>query len=289
MQRRAAAIYFAFFLVVGAAAYAYIGVAQTSQQPDFSLEGPTLSAEESTTIDGTEYTVTELGHAGGGGGGHGGGGGGELVATLEWTNDSVRKSATLENGSSTTLDGTDYTVHVANESDVSTFTLREELNVSAILQNDPAVENTTATYNDTEQVVYRENGTIRPLSEYLPEPGTREFSVGDSYQYEDTETTVAEVTPAGVTLEWTASESQSAELQEGANVTLASGQQYFAHFSDDEEHVSLVSVDQYGDYAHTEQARSYFQERLNGLWGIVIISGFAAFLVLSAAYLPNRG
>jgi len=56
MQRRAAAIYFVFFLVVGAAAYAYIGVAQSSQQPAFDVDGPTLAGNESTTIDGTEST-----------------------------------------------------------------------------------------------------------------------------------------------------------------------------------------------------------------------------------------
>lgn len=292
MQRRAAAIYFVFFLVVGAAAYAYIGVAQSSQQPAFNVDGPTLAGNESTTIDGTEYTAAEVGHeSSGGGGGHGGGGGeGALVATLEWTNDSARQTATLENESTVTYQDTSYTVLVANGSDVSSFTLREELNVSAILANDDAVENSVATRNDTEYVVYRENDSLHPLSEYLPEPDTRQFSTGDSYQYEGNETTVAEVTSSGVTLEWTGPVANSEELQEGTNVTLANGEQYFAHFPDgQDEAVMLVSVDQYESYQATVSQRDYLGERVNGLWGIVIISGSAAFLILSMAYMPHRG
>ena len=288
MQRRAAAIYFVFFLVVGAAAYAYIGVAQSSQQPGFNLDGTTLESNESTTIDGTEYTVAEVGHASGGGGGHGGGGGGALVATLEWTNESARQTATFENGSTVTYQGGSYTVVVPNASEPSSFTLREEQNVSAILANDSAVENSLATKNDTEYVVYRENNSLVPASEYLPAPDTQQFSTGDSFQYEGTQTTVAEVTSSEVTLEWTGPVDRSEELQEGTNVTLANGQQYFAHFPSDHA-VSLVPVDQYDDYQNTVSKREYFNERMNGLWGVVIVSGSAAFLVLSMAYLPHRG
>ena len=288
MQRRAAAIYFAFFLVVGAAAYAYIGVAQSTQQPQFSLDGATLEGNESTTIDGTQYAVAEVGHASGGGGGHGGGGGGELVATLEWVNQSARQTASLDNGSSTTYRGTSYTVVIGNGSDVSSFTLREEQNVTALLANDSAVENSLATRDGTDYVVFRSNDSIRPAAEYLPAPRTRQFSTGDTYPYQGNETTVVEVTPEAATLAWTGPQSRSAELQEGANVTLANGQRYFAHFPNDHA-VSLVPIGQYGDYAATLAERSYFDERINGLWGIVIVSGLAAFLVLSMAYMPSRG
>lgn len=288
MQRRAAAIYFAFFLVVGAAAYAYIGVAQQSHQPQYDLDGADLEANGSVTIDGTQYATTELGHASSGGGGHGGGGGGALVATIQWTNESAVQSATLDNGSSTTLDGTSYTVAVANGTNVSSFALHEEQNVTAILADDPDVKNSLATQNDTQYVVYRSNNSLAPAAEYLPAPETREFATGDTYPYEGNQTTVAEVTTDGVTLEWTAPSSRTAELQEGTNVTLANGQQYFAHFPN-EETLQIVPSDQYVDYEQTNAERTYFNERISGLWGIVIISGLAAFIVLSAAYMPTRG
>jgi len=93
-----------------------------------------------------------------------------------------------------------------------------------------------------------------------------------------------------VTLEWTGPVANSEELQEGTNVTLANGGQYFAHFPDgQDEVVSLVPSDQYPSYQATIGQRNYFDERMNGLWGIVIISGSAAFLILSMAYMPHRG
>jgi hypothetical protein len=91
-----------------------------------------------------------------------------------------------------------------------------------------------------------------------------------------------------VTLEWVGAKSRTAELEEGANVTLADGQQYFAHFPGDKA-VQVVDIDQYGDYAETLAAQSYFTERKNGLWGVVILSGFGAFMILAAAYMPTRG
>ena len=289
MQRRAAAIYFVFFLVVGAAAYAYIGVAQSTQQPEFDVDGTTLQGNESTTIDGTQYTIAELGHASGGGGGHGGGGGeGALVATLEWTNESAVQTATIENGSSVTLQNASYTVAIPNGSNVSSFTLREEQNVSAILANDPAVKNSLATQNDTDYVVFRENNSLRPAAEYLPAPETRQFATGDRFRYEGTRTTVADVSSGSITLEWTGPVDNSVDLQEGTNVTLANGDTFFAHFPN-EEAVSLVPVEQYDQYESTVSQRGYFDERVNGLWGVVIIAWSAAFLVLSMAYLPHRG
>lgn len=276
MQRRAAAIYFTFFLVVGAAAYAYIGVAQDTHQPEFELEGETLGEGDSVSIDGTEYTIADFAEDG------------DLVLTLEWVDDSAVHTATLENGSTTAIEDTSYTVVIVNETDLSSFTLEEELNVSAILQGDDAVENSLAEKNDTQYVVYRENNTLRPAAEYLPEPETREFEVGDTYPYEGNETTVVEVTPEEATLEWTGPASRSAELEEGMNVTLANGDEYFAHFPSDDQ-VTLVPIEQYGDYATTLDEQDYFNERINGLWGIAIVAGIAALLIVSLAYIPNRG
>ncbi len=286
MQRRAAAAYFAFFLVVSVAAYAYIGVAE-SQRPEVALEGDELSNDSTFTIDETTYTVSNIHHSGGGGG-HGGGGG-EMVADLSWTNDSSRYTATLDNGSTTTVDDTTYVV--TTDGNTSTMTLTEEQNVTALLRADSAVDNTTATQDGTEYVVYRSNDTQRPLEEWLPDPETRQYSTGDSFTYAGDggpqETTVTSVTDDGATVEWIAPRDRSVELTEGGNVTLADGE-YFAHFPDDET-VKVVSVDQYGAYQATLNDQAYFHERKNGLWGISILSGIAATLMLGMAYLPVRG
>lgn len=285
MQRRAAAAYFAFFLVVSVAAYAYIGVAE-SQRPEVTLEGEALENDSTLTVDGTTYTVSNI-HLSGGGG-HGGGGG-SMAADLSWTNDSSRYTATVEADSTTTVDGTPYVVTVDNES--GTATLTEEQNVTQLLIEDPEVENSLATQNGTEYVVYREDDSLQPVSEWLPEPETRTYSVGDSFAYQTgdgtQETTVASVTESVMTVEWFAPEDKTMELSEGGNVTLQ-GQQYFAHFPD-EESVKLVSTDQYGTYQATLDDQDYFHERKNGLWGVSILSGVAAVLMLGMAYLPNRG
>jgi hypothetical protein len=282
MQRRAAAAYFAFFLVVSVAAYAYIGVAE-SQRPEVTLEGEELTNDSSFTTDGTTYTVSNIHRTGGGD--HGGGG--EMVADLSWTNESSRYTATVENGSTTSVDDTTFLV----TTEPGTMTLTEEQNVTALLRADSAVENSLATQNGTDYVVYRGNDTLRPLDEWLPSPETRQYSTGDSFPYAadsgPQDTTVTAVTNESATVEWTAPRDNTVELTEGGNVTLANGQ-YFAHFPD-EEAVQVVSTDQYGAYQATLNDQAYFHERTNGLWGISILSGIAAVLMLGMAYLPVRG
>ena len=284
MQRRAAAAYFAFFLVVSVAAYAYIGVAE-SQRPQVSLEGEELTNDSSFTIDGTTYTASNIHQAGGGG--HGGGG--SMAADLTWTNNSSRYTATLESGSTTTVDNTTY--NVSTDAPSSTMTLTAEQNVTALLRADSSVEDSTVTRDGTRYVVYSQNDTIRPLSEWLPEPETRTYTTGDSFVYPGDsgpqQTTISNITNASATVEWIAPRERSVELAEGGNVTL-SGQQHFAHFPD-QDTVILASSDQYGGYQDTLSGQEYFHERKNGLWGISILSGIAAVLMLGMAYMPNRG
>jgi hypothetical protein len=288
MQRRAAAAYFAFFLVISVAAYAYIGVAE-SQRPAVSLDADAELTNESTfTVDGTEYTATNIHMSSGGGGGHGGGGG-SMAADLSWTNESSRYTATLEHNTTTTYQNESYRVYT--DGNESTVTLEEEFNVSALLVADPSVQNTLATQNGTQYVVYRSNNTQAPLSEWLPEPETVSFTTGDTYPHATDsgtqEATISEVTDSGATLEWFAPRENTIELSEGGNVTL-SGQQFFTHFPDHST-VQIVSVQQDGQYQATLDRQDYFHERKNGIWGVSILSGIAAVLMLSMAYMPVRG
>ena len=286
MQRRAAAAYFVFFLVVSVAAYAYIGVAE-SQRPEVNLDETAELTNESTfTVDGTTYTASNI-HMAGGGGGHGGGG--SMVADLTWTNESAQFSSSIEHNTTTTYQNDSYLVLADNET--GTVTLREQFNVSRLLREDPAVRNSLATQNGTDFVVYSENNTLVPVEEWLPEPRTREFSTGDTYEVTTDsgtfDATVTSVSASSATLEWTAPEQRTRELSEGGNVTL-SGQQFFAHFPDHST-VQVVSSDEYPQYQTTLAEQDYFHERTNGLWGVSILSGIAAVLMIGMAYLPNRG
>ncbi|MDS0278767.1 hypothetical protein NDI85_13260 [Halomicroarcula sp. S1AR25-4] len=289
MQRRAAAAYFAFFLVVSVAAYAYIGVAE-SQRPEVSLEAnANLTNDTTFTVDGTTYTASNIHMSSGGGGGHGGGGGGSMVADLSWTNDSWQYSGTVENGSTTSIDNTTYQVTTSNESNTVTFT--EQLNASQLAIEDPAVEDSLATQNGTQYVVYEENGTLQPVSEWLPEPETRTYQQSETIPYQSDsgvqQTTLSQVSTDSATVTWVAPRDRTVELTEGGNVTLQ-GQQYFAHFPNHDS-VQLVSVDEYPTYQEQLDSQEYFHERKNGLWGVSILAGIAAVLMLGMAYLPTRG
>jgi len=279
MQRRAAAAYFLFFLVVSVAAYAYIGVAE-SQRPEVQLDGPELTNDSAFTNGGQTYTVSNIRPTGDDG---------TMAADLSWTNNSSQYTATIESGSTTTLDNTTYDVSM--DPSAGALTLTAQQNVTQLLREDGDVYNSLATRDGTDYVVYRANNSTQPVEEWLPEPETVTYTTGDQYPYQaeggTQTTTLTNVTNDSATVEWTAPRQRTVELSEGGNVTLEDGQ-YFAHFPD-QSTVQVVSVDQYPQYQETLGAQDYLHERKNGLWGISILSGIASVLMLGMAYLPNRG
>ena len=122
MQRRAAAAYFVFFLVLSVAAYAYIGVAE-SQRPEVNIDGTAeLKNESSFQVNGTTYTASEIGLSGGGGG-HGGGGG-SMAATLSWQNQTGANQTTeLSEGGNVTLQGQQYFAHFPDHKTVQIISI----------------------------------------------------------------------------------------------------------------------------------------------------------------------
>ena len=289
MQRRAAAVYAALFIVVAAGSYAVIGVAQ---EPAVTVENPdhSVAAGDQLTFDGRTYTVGEVQA--------GTNEGNDLRSVqLNWVNQSATYSATLENnstvapptvrwqGQQAAATNESYRLLVENASDPSSFTFRQEFNVSRRLAEDPAVEDQTVTRSDGRQyVVYTENGSTRPLDEYLPAPETRQFSEGGQLQYEDNSTTIANVSAESVVLEWTAPRNNSLSLEEGGTTTLG-GTEYVAHFPDNR---TLALTSDLEAYNSETEAVATYHERMNGFWGIIIISAFAAMVLLAVAYLPSR-
>lgn len=275
MQRRAAAVSAAFLLLIAAGAYAYIGVAQ---EPTLQFEpegGQSFSTGDTASFGDTEYDVNVSG--------------GE--ATFAWTNQSARYTVTWDNGSTVTLNGTDFApqgsawvVAIPNETNVSQFTLREPQNVTAILQNDSSVENQVLTDENGTRYVRYTNGSTRSLSEYLPERETHQLSANDTFAYQGNETTVAQVTPQAATLAWNAPRNNAVSAGEGENVTLGGGT-YLAHFPNND---TVVLSQDFGGYQHELDRGTYFQERVNGLWGVTLLASIAAILLLAMAYLPSR-
>jgi hypothetical protein len=287
MQRRAAAIYVAFFIVLGAASYSLIA---TASAPTIGFENPdhSLSEGDQFSVDDRQYTVSSLtAETSGGGGGHGGGGATVTRSgELSWTNDSARHTQTWEHDATVTYQGEEYRVLVAEGDDPSTFRLQEVVNRTAILQEDASVDDETVTVNGTEYVVRSEGDdrSLIPASEYFPEPSSTTYSEGDSLDYQGNATTVSSVTGDGATLAWTAPQTNTVGVDNNANVTL-NGQTYFAHFPDNG---TLVLESDYGVYERQSQDIDTYHSHVNGLWGVSIVSFTTAVVLLGMAYMPSR-
>jgi hypothetical protein len=262
MQRRAAAVSVAIFVLLAAGAYSYIGVAQ---QPEVSLEDPTyeVSADDTLTFDGTEYTFTDVGDG---------------SATAEWTNESAQYTETWEVNDTVVYQGDNYTVVVPNQSEYSEFELREVQTIDR-----PTVEDNGTTY-----VVVEEDGEreLVPRDEYLGDQTVYRFSEGDAIERpdNDNETSVATVSEESVTIEWFAPRTNELSFSEGSNTTIADTD-YLAHYPSEG---TLQLTTDYEDYQSDLDAQSEYKERMNGLWGVVIVSGAAAVLLVMLAFMPSR-
>lgn len=287
MQRRAAALWVALFLVLGVASYSLIA---TATPPTIGFENPEheLSQGETFTVGDRTYTVSGItaSTSGGGGGGHGGGATLERSGELTWTNDSARYTATWANGSTVTYEDQQYLVLISDSPDPDQFVLEETINRSAILQDDPDAANETVTQGGTEYVVVTRDGqkNLVPTDEYFPEPATRQFDEGQTIDYRGNQTEIATVTNQSATLAWTAPRQNTVELADQSNVTLA-GTTYLAFFPDNTTVVLTQNFESY-DRQQTEIAEHH--ERVNGLWGISILSGLVSILLVGMAYLPSR-
>ncbi|WP_336035471.1 hypothetical protein [Halobacterium yunchengense] len=261
MQRRAATVSVAVFLLLAAGAYSYIGVAQ---QPDIELSDPDYKVSTGeTTIEGTTYNVTDLG---------------ESSAAATWVNESARYTETLGANDTVTYQGDNYTVVIPDQEEYEAFELREVQEVDR-----PTVEDNGTTY-----VIVEEDGERRLVErdEYLDEPTVHQFEVGDRFERpdNDNETRVAAVTESEVTVEWFAPRTNELSFDEGENTTVGETP-YLAHFPGDG---TMELTTDYADYESDAAAQRTFHERMNGLWGIVILSGMAASLLVMLAFMPSR-
>ncbi len=284
MQRRAAAGYVALFLVLAAGAYGLIAV---NAAPTVTVEDPDhrLTADDQFTVDGRTYTVQSV-SVEEEEGEHGGGG---LVyaASVAWTNDSARYTETWDAGDTVDLDLTfqgarlngTYSVLVPNGSDPGEATLRampEDLNYT---------ERDGVTFVEFE----REDGSIEqvPIDQY--DPLQRETVTEGTVSYLGNETTVS-VTQNGVTLSWTAPRTQTVDLAQKQNATL-NGQRFFTFFPEatpDDADPEVTLTSDASDYREQVAQAERYHERTNGLWGITLLGGFAAVLLVALAFLPRK-
>jgi hypothetical protein len=291
MQRRAAALYAVFFLVVGLVSFSLIS---TASAPQLAFENPDheLGEGDEFPVDGTTYTVDDISaemKSSGGGGGHGGGGGGKHLVrsgTIVWTNESAIVTESWGADSEITYQNESWVVVVEGE-DATSVTLREPINRTAILQNDSDVQNEVQTVDGTEYVVREESDgerTLIPADDYFPEPETLSVDQGETVQFDGNEWEVSAVGSDGATLSRVTPQEVEISVSDEANVTVGS-QTYFAHFPNNN---TLVLTSDYGQYQEFQHESDQFTEHKNGLWGVTIVTGLGAFFLIGLAYLPTR-
>lgn len=265
MQRRATAVSVALFVLLAAGSFTLLGAAE---QPDVALEDPeySVSAEDEETIGGTTYTFTEVGGD---------------SATATWTNESGQYTESWAAGDTVVYKGDNYTVAIPEDSDPTYFELREVQTVDK-----PTVEQNGTTY-----VVVEEDGdkTLVPRDEYLPVQTVYRFEVDDRIERpdNDNETRVGAISSSSVTIEWFAPKTNEITFSEGENTTIGDTD-YLAHFEQVGGTNVLELTTDYEDYHADVDAQNYFQERMAGLWGVILLSLSAAALLVMLALLPSR-
>ena len=191
--------------------------------------------------------------------------------------------------SATVVWGNDYLLETVSENvtDPTEATLTEQRNLTQLADLDPALYDEINVVNGTQVVTYRANDTNVPVSEYFDPAERHELSEGGTLDYRGNETTV-EVTNESVVLTWSGTRSESISLSEGENVTIQ-GETYFAHFPDDSSVRILETDEHYSEYHESEQRVEDYEERRNGLWGIVDLSIVAVIILVATALLPVKG
>lgn len=262
MQRRAAAVYTALFLVIAVGAFAFAGAAE---EPAITVDDPeyNLSEGEEFEINGTTYTAATVE-------------GGE--ATIEWnvTQEGGEEWATGPDNAVEYDDG-EYEVIVENASNVSEFTLREV----------PGDDVTVYTNDDDERVVeVEQDGETRiiPIDEYEALERIN-FSEGDTLQYDGQNATVDTVSNGSVQLTWTENATDDTSLAEGETTEQFGDQTFVAHFPTDSSVMLSTNVDAYNEQADQQ---TFFAERTDGLLMVSFLSGATGFVLLGMAYLPRR-
>ena len=276
MQRRAVAVYVALFVLIGVASYTLM---VTAEQPQVAVENPNfqLSSGDGFTVDGQSYTaatveeVTEEG-------GHGSTST-HREATLEWTVANVQNTDDWAVGDTITVDGQEWNVVSTSASSV---TVEEVIDRGAILEADPAADNTTYSGDNGEFVLVDDERV--PVSEYF-DPATVTFTEGETVPYDGQQATLDSVTNESVTVSWTADESNSQTLKTGDTITLADNTTYTAYFTGPN---TVELTDSAEAYQAAVSEQETFSQRVSGLRWVTFTAGFIAMLLIAFAFLPSR-
>jgi len=283
MQRRAAAAYVAFFLVIAAGSY---GVIATTDNPEPYVTGEeaehTLAAGEQIEIGERTYNVSLSAKESGGGGGHGGGGGGvEYQGKLTYTNESAVQTATWGQNTTVTYDNSTYRVLIENVSSPSELQLRPEPSADV---NPRFVNGSQVVDVDIDDDGFVEEAV--PIARYLESVENRSnVTISDSVTINGTERSVTSLTNESVTFEWVEPAEEEISLGQAETVELG-GQEYLVYFESGE--TAYLDANESTAYYERRSDHDAMTLRINGFWAVTIVSGIAGLGLIGVAFLPRR-
>jgi hypothetical protein len=277
MQRRAVAVYAAFFLIIAAGSYTLLA---TAEEPTIALEDADyqLSENETFTVGGQEYTATSI-EEGDNGGGSG---------SLEWTESDVEMTETWANESTVEIDDTEWTVRIGgNAENATSFTFQEVVDRQAILESDPNAANETVESGGQEYVVVETGGDeeLVAVDEYFPAPTTVQYSTGESFAYNNQTVTVDEIGMNGVTVSWTEDQTNTNDLSHEGTTELADGNGYLVFFPGDG---TVMLTQDTSSYDAQVESQQQFSERTTGLRYVIFTTVLFAFSLIAFGFLPSR-
>lgn len=268
MQRRAAAAYVAFFLVIAAGSY---GVIATTDNPEpYVTEQEaehTLVAGEQIDIGERTYNVSISGESDGG--------------TLTWTNESAVQTATWGQNTTVTYDNSTYRVLIENVSSPSELQLRPEPPADV---NPRFVNGSQIVDIDIDDDGFVEEGV--PIASYLETVENRSnVTVTDSVTINGTERSVTSLTNESVTFEWVEPAEEEISLAQASTIELE-GEEYLVYFESGE----TAYLDANDSTAYYERQSDYdaMSLRINGFWAVTIVSTIAGVGLIGVAFLPRR-
>ncbi|NHN41706.1 hypothetical protein G9C85_08680 [Halorubellus sp. JP-L1] len=283
MQRRAAAAYIAFFLVIAAGSYAFIA---TADAPDVTISGDDVREIEegdTVTVDGRTYTVASVSATAEEGGGHGGGGGVSYEIVFEWTNESAEYSETW--AANSTVEYENQTRRVLPENGTDRVLLRWE----PTEQYRPAWDGGVQYIDSAPDEGGRQDVAVTAFVSNSSNESIQNVTLRESETIDRSgnQTTVANVSNSSVRLEWIAPTTNEVAAANHQNVSL-NGQPYVVHFEDNDTVRLGQGENQQQALQDTIRKESRFHDRINGVWGITIGSTTTIVLLLGLAFLPRK-
>lgn len=282
MQRRAVAVYVAFFVLIATASYALIA---TAEEPTITLEEADfeLAEGEEFTVGDQTYTVSEIEQTE-----DEEDGSTTFAGTLEWVEEDVEMTEVWADGDTVEVSDTTWEVQIDDEDNASTaFSLVEVLDRQAILEADPNADDQLVDRDGEEYVVVQSNGDdeLVPAEEYFDEPATITYSEGDRFVYNEQTVTVSELTDADVTITWLQDETNSDDLQQGELIELADGNEYLTFFPGQN---TVMLTQDTTSYDAQVESQHQFADRIEGLTYTIVTSMLFVFSLVAFAFLPSR-